>query len=106
MVDEDTQTTELTKSAEIETQTEVAEMNATPTQTEIVGSKVAITQTIEVEYNDEDCQTEEIPTYSREVQCNFKPEMVEIGTDPDLDILEAIEKELTKKIEEKFRKMM
>jgi len=37
------------------------------------------------------------------VQVDFKPEMVEIGTDPDFDILEAIEKELTKKIEEKYK---
>ena len=59
-----------------------------------------------MEYNDEDCQTEGVATYSREVQVDFKPQMVDMGTDPDLEILEAAEKELFKRIEEKLKLKM
>ena len=47
-----------------------------------------ISQTNVVELCDEDCQTEDILTYEVEIQVNGLQETTEMGTGPDIDILE------------------
>lgn len=64
--DQQTQTETEHKPIEIQTQTETTE------------SKVALTQTIAIQYNDEDCQTEDVQTFSQEVQVDIKPEHAEM----------------------------
>ena len=64
--DQQTQTETEHKPIEIQTQTETTE------------SKVALTQTIAIQHNDEDCQTEDVQTFSQEVQVDIKPEHAEM----------------------------
>lgn len=53
------------------------------TQTLSLMNKDAITQTQTVEYNDEDCQTDAVCSFSVEVQVEMKAQTMEMGTDPD-----------------------
>ena len=52
------------------------------TQTEELVTRVAITQTATVEYEEMDCQTEDVQTLSKGIQADFKKETCEIGLDP------------------------
>ena len=72
------------------------------TQTDVKQSQTGMTQTIQVELNDEDCQTDIIKSTSQEVQVKILPETSELGTDPDEDILKQIQKEVEKRIKDNF----
>ena len=72
------------------------------TQTDVKQSQTGMTQTIQVELNDEDCQTDIIKSTSQEVQVKILPETSDLGTDPDEDILKQIQKEVEKRIKDNF----
>lgn len=90
-----------TKDQETQTFEHVAEMF---TQTEEVLHKEAITQTNQVEYNEEDCQTDAIDCFDAGVQVGKKIEVLEVGTDPDQNMLEAARLELEQSLRREYEK--
>lgn len=82
---------------DMETQTEdiVQQGNEIAIQTEPPVTRVGITQTASVKTVEEDCQTEEVKTYSKDIQADLRAEVTQTGTECQSDFMENIEKEIT-----------
>jgi hypothetical protein len=89
--------------AETQTDSLQALQNEMAIQTEPPESRVGITQTATVKTSEEDCQTEEVITFARDVQVDLRPEVVQSGTDCQTDLLEQLEKEITSRVHTKVK---
>ena len=57
-----------------------------------------------MELVDEDCQTEEPNTHSREIQVDFSPQTCEMSIDAQEDLLEKMKTEIENKLKEEFER--
>mgnify|MGYP001008654639 CR=1 FL=1 len=54
---------------------------------------------------EEDCQTDDVQNYSREIQVDIVPETVATGTDCDNEFIENLEKSIEKRLKAEFEKV-